>query len=194
MAFRITLIDNAVDELNSLRCDLELYLDIANDKQVPESEQHYAIKRSIKQLICAWELLMKYRLQQEDWTQIFANTSKATIVALQSGNFKSVYCDEAIKRLAKYNVFLPFTNLKKLHRFRNQIEHYEINVPLQEVLETLILAIDELTVFFADYIWDIAKERRAANRGNHMLYELAEIKEALSQLVDADFFSEKEDF
>lgn len=190
MAFRITLIDNAVDELNSLRCDLELYLDIANDKQVPKSEQHYAVKRSIKQLICAWELLMKYRLQQEDWRLIFADSSKATTAALQSGNFKSVYYDEAIKRLAKYNVSLPFTNLKKLHRFRNQIEHYEINAPLQEVLATLLPAIDELEMFFTKFIWSASEKQKAVSRGSQMLYELTETKNSLLKLLSDGFFLE----
>ncbi len=124
MAFKITLIDNAVDEINALRCDMELYLDIANAKDIPESEQHYAIKRCIKQLICAWELLMKYCLQRFDWKQIFADPSKATIQSLQSGEFKSVYYNQAIIRLAKYGVSMPFDNLIKLHQFRNQIEHY----------------------------------------------------------------------
>lgn len=190
MAFRITLIDNAVDELNSLRCDLELYLDIANDKQVPRAEQYYAIKRSIKQLICAWELLMKYRLQQEDWTLIFADPSNATMAALQSGNFKSVCYNEARKRLAKYNILFPFANLKKLHQFRNQIEHFEIDVPLQEVLETLLAAIDELEMFFTKFIWTNSEKQKAVSRGSQMLYELAETKDALSKLLGEGFFSE----
>lgn len=188
MPFKITLIDNAVDEINALRCDLELYLDIAKDDDIPESEQYYAIKRCIKQLICSWELLLKYCLQHFDWKQIFADPKKASIAKLQSGNFCSVKFHEAIGRLAEHHVSMPFDNLNKLHRFRNQIEHHQIDMSLQEVISVLLSAIDELEEFYTRFVCDVAEDERVLSRGSMMFYELTETKESLLKLLEEEFF------
>ena len=178
------------DQINKEFYSAYLYLDIANSPDIPLAQQHYAIKRIIKQIICAWELLMKYRLQKEDWTQIFKKPFTATDAALKSGDFKSISYLDAIERLKEHGIDMSFTNLTQLHQFRNQIEHYQIDAPLSKVLSTITAAIDELSAFFDEFIWDIADETETVNLGFGHLSNLLRYKDDLVNLLSQEHFPE----
>ena len=60
--FKISLFENAVDELKAAHMYAESFLDWRNDDQVPDLERLFAIKQMIKHLSSGWELLMKYRI------------------------------------------------------------------------------------------------------------------------------------
>ena len=188
MSFKISLLDNAIDELDSIRSDLELYLDIAKCDDVSDKQKRYAIKRTIKQLICCWELLMKYRLQKQDWRNIFAYDDEATEANLQTGNFVSVSAESAIKRLKKYHICPDFTNLKKLRTYRNQIEHYQIDAPLNDILETIIASIDELTKFCTQFILGTIEQKASIHETCDILAELFGLRKTLSKLLSDGIF------
>lgn len=189
LIYKISLIDNAVDELDSIRCDLVLYNDIANSKEVDIDQQFYAIKRIIKQIDCAWELFMKYRLQIISWTLLFENPDTASIDDFQTGNFRTVKKNQACKHLSQNGITPSFLNLRKLAQYRNQIEHYQVDASLKEVLQTIVNAIDELSLFYADHIATIATDTRSINRGIKMLIEVQEAKDNLVALIDLGMFS-----
>lgn len=190
MVFNISLIDNAVDELNSIRCDLELYNDIANSDDIPVNEQYFAIKRIIKQIDCAWELFMKYRLQLFDISLLFEKSQNITFEQLQTGNFHTIYKKEAIRRLKDNGITASFTHLEKIAQYRNKIEHYQVEASLEEVLRAVVNAIDELSDFYKKQISIVCHNAQSLDRGNKMLAEVHRAKDHLSNMIDEALFAD----
>lgn len=148
----ISLLDNAIDELDCFA--MEAYAAgefIMEDMWIASYEESRSFKQAVKHLFNAGELLIKYRLQKEDWRFIFERIDEASEKTLKDGNFRSVRYIDAIKRLnnieKKKVKFEEFSNLNKL---RNRIEHFEFNIERIELLNIIILAANELLIFCSE--------------------------------------------
>jgi len=85
---KLSLLENAFDYI----------LDAVNQLQGKRPSKR-RIKYGIIHLWSGIELLIKKRLMDEHWSLIFRDINKADINALNSGDFVSVYFDEAVTRL-----------------------------------------------------------------------------------------------
>lgn len=106
-----SLVINAIDFLESAIDDLD---------QRP--------KNSIVDFYTAIELFLKARLMLEHWTLILDEPGNAKFQSFSIGDFKSIYFDDAVKRL-KHILNIKFDdetllNFKTLGEHRNQIVHF----------------------------------------------------------------------
>ncbi len=137
---RITLFENALDYI----------LNAVNRLNLDEPDI-IELKYSIVHLWSGIELLIKKRLMNEHWSLIFRDVNKARKASLESGDFISVYYDDAIKRLqdicdidlSKYQPIL-----KKIREDRNRLEHFQINISKASAISNLIKA----WIFILDFI------------------------------------------
>ena len=187
--FKISLFENAVDELKAAHMYAESFLDWRNDDQVPDIERLFAIKQMIKHLSSAWELLMKYRIQRHDSDKIFKNPKQITPEKLAAGDFQTIGYQTAIKILNGYGINDSFPHLKELHAYRNQIEHYQIKVSFEKLLQTSVDAIDELIMFCTVYITGIIEERTVMYQTGDTVIHLFSAKKKLEKLLRSGVFS-----
>lgn len=181
--FKISLFENAIDELKATHMYVESFLDWRNDDLVPDIEKLFAIKQMIKHLSSSWELLMKYRIQKHDYSKVFEEPSKITDEKLKTGDFHTIRYKTAIKILNSYGINNSFTRLKELHTYRNQIEHYQIEVSLGELIQTSVEAIDELIAFCSSYITPIIDDRETMYQTGDVLLQLFDVKKELENLL-----------
>ncbi len=87
-------------EFNLLENALDYILDAVEQLQGKRPSKK-RIKFGIVHLWSGIELLLKRRLMDEHWSLIFRDINKADKKALESGEFISVYFDDAVARLRK---------------------------------------------------------------------------------------------
>jgi hypothetical protein len=101
------------------------------------------IKYGIVHLWSGIELLLKRRLMDEHWSLIFRDINKADKRALESGEFISVYFDDAVARLKKI-CSVDLSNyqdtLNKIREDRNKLEHFQISLTKPVVISNLVHA------------------------------------------------------
>lgn len=185
MDYTITLLDNALDELDSSCVELEAYIDWNKDENVDEKQIQYALKRAIKHISTCSELLIKYRLHREHWAFIFQDVNKASKKKLETGTFESVRYEDGIKRLENLcGIHEKIESLIALHHLRNKIEHYAISVPYLELAKLIVRSVDELALFCANHILAIVKEEPARQHAQQILFRLSKLKQEFSLLAD----------
>ena len=106
------------------------------------------LRFSVVNFASATELFLKARLVEEHWSLLFKDTDRASIDALQRGEFISVTVGQAIKRLRTI-AGVSFSqeaeaNILKLVGHRNRAIHFTMDVPEPEQEQTEI-AIEQLT-------------------------------------------------
>jgi hypothetical protein len=88
------------------------------------------LKHAIATLFEGVELLLKARLEMDDWKLLFQDAAKADRARYESGDFQSVTFDKAVERLKELccvtidNTHLP--TLKTLRLLRNKIRHGKV--------------------------------------------------------------------
>lgn len=89
-------------------------------------------KYAILNLANGMELLLKARLEREDWTLLFADPQKANRPSLKKGDFVSANFKQTCDRLAKEaKVAIEVAdrrNLDALRKLRNQFTHYSVAI------------------------------------------------------------------
>jgi hypothetical protein len=143
---QMSLLENAYD-----------FLDAAIDRLLERDESAKHFKYAILHLASAIELLLKKCLYEEHWSLVFADINKANKSSLESGDFKSVYFDDAVKRLEDI-CQIDFTKhksvLASLKRKRNEIEHYHLAIDENEAMSMMVKTWSFVIDFVAQNIED----------------------------------------
>ena len=123
----LSLLENAMD-----------YISDATERLNAEELKPVDLKYIILHLFGGICLLLKQLLAEEHWSLIFNDINSASKVKLKHGNFVSVNFDSTCKRLKEIREFNIERNdlkyLHKLRKYRNQIEHYSVNVSKTQVI------------------------------------------------------------
>lgn len=181
--FKISLFENAVDELKAAHMYIESFLDWRRDSEVPWIDLLFAFKQMVKHLCSGWELLMKYRLNRIDPMLVFTKPDEITEEKLKSGEFHTIGYTKAVALLQAEDIKCSFKNLEQLHKYRNKIEHYEIDVPFQSLIRTSLAAIDELIQFVACYVTPIIEQRGIMYEAGDVLIQLWSAKKKLESIL-----------
>ena len=127
--------DYIISALNKLKT-IELNMD-----------NKYTIKYIIRDLISGIEIILKYRLECENWTFVINDLDKLAISNYENGDFVSVSLEQSIDRLKKLcNVTIKKEDeitLISLKLIRNKIEHFKLNLNQEE---TVSLVYNSITV------------------------------------------------
>ncbi len=183
MDFKITLLNNASDDLDTVRSELELYWDVKDASDISEILKILALKRAIKPLSSTFELLAKYVLQAEHWALIFKNPGEASMEKLTSGDFKSVDYNECTTRLRNIcGISLTFHNIEKIHKIRNKLEHYAIDTPLAEVQLAVKGAIEEVAYFCREKVFTITKNEDDKKQLDPLRNSLSELERIMDEI------------
>lgn len=129
---KINLLENAFDYI------LDAVQQLQGSRPSPKR-----IKYGVVHLWIGIELLLKKRLMDEHWSLIFRDINKADKKALESGEFISVYFDDAVARLKNIcNVDLGNykETLNKIREDRNRIEHFQVTLSKPEVISNMVKA------------------------------------------------------
>src|SRR4030042_4255772 len=115
-------------------------------------------KYSLLHLVAGIELLFKERLAQEHWSLIFNDIDNANRVALETGDFKGIDLDKTIKRLegivgVKLSK-LAIDNIRKIRDLRNRIQHFAVNVELEQAQSMMAIGFNILLEFYHENIKD----------------------------------------
>ena len=135
----VSLLENGFDYIiNSLNKLKTIELNMGNK---------YTIKYIIRDLISGIEIILKYRLECDNWAFVINDLDKLAINNYENGDFVSVTLEQSIDRLKKLcNVSmekedeLTLINLKLI---RNKIEHFKLNLNQEE---TISLVYNSITV------------------------------------------------
>ena len=158
------LLDNALDYLLSAA---EL---VTGD--TPRSWK-YALLHSVAGI----ELLLKARLNREHWSLLFANVDKASREALDKGDFVSIDFKAALERLSNITgvEFSSETRhrLNDLRQFRNQVQHFAIDVDQAVVIP--------LVAYGYHFCLDFLDEHMAEELGSEEKDRIEEMTQALTK-------------
>ncbi len=117
-SIKFNLIENGLDfVLSSVRLTMESKSDTDH-------------KYSMLHLSAGVELILKARLELEDWTYLFEHIKKATKEGLMSGDFVSTKLETALKRLEEFGVEINSEDIRlinDLKKRRNKIEHFQFH-------------------------------------------------------------------
>ncbi|MFD4481481.1 hypothetical protein ACFWPU_35950 [Streptomyces sp. NPDC058471] len=136
---------------NGLDYLLSVITSLADDEERVSARD---LKYAVLHLQAAAEVLLKYRLQQEHWTLVFADPGKARREELADGSLTSCTPAQTVDRL-RHVVGLPVGDrdaaaLTKLAKTRNALQHYgltdrarAVEARTAEVLDFLVRFLDE---------------------------------------------------
>jgi hypothetical protein len=154
MKFDWDLLENALD-----------FIYVALDRLSQKELSKQALKYGLLHLSSGVELLFKEALRREHWALIFQDPDKATLEALNSGNFKSVDFESCLKRLQNIASVKGWsksqeTELLSFRRKRNQLEHFGITGPPNAVIASSAHMMSTVVDFMKDQLepdkWDPA--------------------------------------
>ncbi|MEU2245048.1 hypothetical protein ABZ572_37325 [Streptomyces sp. NPDC018338] len=137
---------------------LDYLLSVIASLAIGEEEWEWISARDLKYAVlhlqAAAEVLLKYRLQQEHWTLVFADPGKARKEEVADGSLTSCTPAQTVDRLRRI-VGLPIgdkdaTALTRLAKTRNALQHYgltdsarAVEARTVEVLDFLVRFLDE---------------------------------------------------
>ncbi len=144
-SFHFPPISNGMDFLNSAV------------GQLVDGEEDHSLKYAVLHLQAAVEILFKVRLVDEHWSLVFKNPGAADRESYERGDFESCGTDATIERLQKIvGVDVPEkarSRLKKLARYRNQLQHYGANRESAHAVKAVAAEVlDFLLVFLEDWL------------------------------------------
>jgi len=125
--FRFRLLENGLDSIASAL------------ESLGGKARARAIKRAIRDLGTGAELLFKECLRRAHWTQIYRDPDKADRSAYDAGKIDDTATfEQCLRRLEKI-CSIAFDDkqrqvLNSLRRARNDIEHFEVNMPMQRAV------------------------------------------------------------
>lgn len=180
-----------MDDVSLLENGFDYILNSLNNLKKFElgEESKYTIKYIIRDLISGIEIILKYRLQCDNWTFVVDNLDKISMDKYREGNFISVTLEQSIERLRNLcNWSIKKEDeekLKSLKLIRNRIEHFKLI--LQED-ETISLVYNSITVILNFIDADEKNFNNKFNKDEKKLYH--EIK---TKVLDLDeYLNERE--
>ncbi|WP_053362550.1 hypothetical protein [Bacillus sp. FJAT-27251] len=136
----LTIVENGLDFIRRSLIELE-----------KDDEMYF--KYAILHLSAGLELILKARLQKEHWSLVFDDINKANFDVFNEGEFKSVIFENLITRLEGIcKVAIDFKAKRKiqsLKKYRNRIEHFDLNVN-KKALEAITF---EVLTFLIPFIY-----------------------------------------
>lgn len=141
------------------------------------------LKYAVLHLAAGAEVIAKYRLQQHDWRLVLASNSEDTTYdEFRAGDFTSVSVLKAYERLKK-RVGIDIGNdnlgrIKKLQKFRNQLQHFEIDATVAAVQGATV----ELLSFMLDFISEHVTPSVAPEDEAQYTEELEDLRLSVSQI------------
>lgn len=109
-------------------------------RYIARGETKSDLKYGVLHLASGIELVLKERLRQEDWRQVFSKPDNADERRYKAGDFRSVDQQECLDRLKEHcGIELTDSQQEKLRAFRlrrNRLEHFAI-VDSQRAIESL---------------------------------------------------------
>ncbi|MEW1699294.1 serine/arginine repetitive matrix protein 1 [Streptomyces sp. NPDC091278] len=141
------------------------------------------VKYAVVHLQSAVEVLLKARLLEEHWALVFADPHKATLKALDDGDFISVTTDQAIQRLQNI-VCIRITEkekaaLGKVRDDRNKLQHFGMPKTNARVVEARAgEVLDFLIRFVEKELVPYLGSREAAG----VTESLADLREGLNRI------------
>lgn len=151
--FELFFLNNIYGNLQEVRDDLDCLIDAYNEF---EQDIYSDFRAVIINLAAAFELIVKFRLENEHWSFIFSDINKAKKIKLVNGDFISVDIESGVLRLKNIcDLNYDFKNLRKICNFRNCLIHFTLRrTNIIEVINTISKAIIELKQFFDNEIYE----------------------------------------
>ena len=149
--------------------------------EYPEYAVPRTLKKAVKHLSSAGELLIKYRLQVEDWAFIFDNINTASKSKLNSGNFNSVNFKDAKIRLKNLcGIDVALSSFGELRKLRNRAEHYELYTERFSTIKLIKDASEELLSFIDSFI-SISEEECEKTNWSASIEGIRKVNEKLDE-------------
>ena len=130
--------------------------------QYTKSDKPLNWKYAIIHLAIALELLMKSILEKEHWSFIFDDIDNASKRHLNSGDFKSVDFENALKRLKELaGITLEERDrkyLRKIRQIRNKLTHFSISINIDELKSIVARGINIFIKLYQEYSDSDAEE------------------------------------
>ncbi len=155
--FELFFLNNIYDCIETVNVDLEYLIDSYDEFR----EKIYSDFRTvIINLATAFELLVKFRLEDEHWSLMFSDINKAEKSKLENGNFISVDIETGVLRLKRIcGLDYNFKNLRKICNYRNCLVHYTLkSANIIEIIDTISKGILEIKKFFENDIYKLLPE------------------------------------
>jgi hypothetical protein len=170
---------------DSITCDLAEnaidYLLLAGE-QVKEGSPRMT-KPAMATLWDGMELLLKARLESEDWTQLFNKPEQADSSKFQDGDFFSVGFDKLVQRLKDICDFeiehQQAVILDRLRKTRNKIRHFAVTIDYAAAI-ALIVKTYSFAIDFIGEEFDQHLEHDLANNVAVLRSLLSEFEEFVS--------------
>jgi len=139
------------------------------------------LKYGILHLSAGVDLVLKYRLSQEHWSLLFADTDKASKEKLNSGDFSTVDSKKCLDRLTKI-CGIQFSDedlnqLRHLRERRNRLEHFGISDSSQALKVSTIKVLNFILNFINQHM-----DYRSLNRSEKS--HMDAIRESLRDFED----------
>lgn len=152
--FELFFLNNIYDCIEEINTDLDCLIESYDEF---EKEAFNDFRTVIINLATTFQLIVKFCLENEHWSLIFADINKAEESKLENGDFISVDIANGILRLKNIcGMNYNFKNLKKVCNFRNCLVHYTLkSVNIIEVINTISKGIREFKKFFENEIIEI---------------------------------------
>lgn len=137
------------------------------------------LKTALITMATSIELLLKSKIADIAWEQIFQNPGKANKEKLRDGNFYSIKFEDCLHRIEnisniKFNTKTK-NDIEKIRQIRNKITHFYWNISKEEFISLISIGFNIFIEFYRNYIFDDFCESQ--DRTKDIDYELKEIKE-----------------
>ncbi len=151
MEYKLFFLNNLHDSLDMVIAEVDSFLDICD-----MGDLHcQGIKHIILNLSNSFELVVKYRLQEEHWAFVFADLDKASFDDYINGAFISVDIKSGINRLKNIcDVNFLFKSSMNIYKYRNRLIHYTLNGEFEQILRDIAGSMEEISNFVQKEIMD----------------------------------------
>lgn len=141
--------------MEMVNVELDPFLDLYNQGCFDD----LSLKHIILNLANCLELLIKYRLEQEHWTLIFADLNKAKYSNYLDGDFVSVDIKSGTYRLKNIcDVEFSFVASTQIYQYRNRLMHYTLNSTFEQIINDVTEAMNEVAEFVENEIMQYLPE------------------------------------
>lgn len=161
-----------------------------------EGEISYSdLKYAVLHLGAGIELVLKQRLENENWKLLYRDIKKANWADFETGNFISVNLDDCLFRL-KTEVGIEFDDKQvnafdRLRRMRNKMQHFKFDVNPEAIIEMSIQAVSGMLDFIGSEMSThnfSQKEKNMAREIRQNLNGCKEFSHKRSQTIENTLF------
>lgn len=156
MKYELFFLNNIHDSMEMVNVEMDSFLDLCNQGHFDD----LSVKHIILNLANCLELLIKFKLENEHWTLVFADLNKARYSNYLEGDFVSVDIKSGIARLKNVcEIEYPFIASTRIYQYRNRLMHYTLNGTFEQIIKNIVDAMNEVAEFVdIEIIRDLPKE------------------------------------